>query len=1160
MIKRLLTIVVLLSFFAGFAQAKLMEKGAAKREIEQPQSVAAVPNRIPPSYTFSRTPQALMTSYYDYMMGSYNGLPLQIVPDAAGGGYFMTYHGKRNPTSTRRVFYAYINSSGVLVNNNEITYVNNSEGYPTMVVDPVSGKPLYAWHANTDADPEFEVQFVSDAFLMGISGLFSDVETVIDNPITMQSPSGQFTYDNEFIWPTAITGPSPVANKRRVYVLGRNSADHSYAVSENPYIAYADFNGDDIEIGIPFVWNYTSIPEMNAWNVGTEWRRPFHSITCDDQGNLYYAGYHLAMNSNGSAYIDEPEMDVFKCPNYGQGTWIRESAFSNLPTWNPPSFPGGPGHFLNEGGIPYADNELTWSIINSSHLNAIVDDLGRIHVPATFAFGTTQHSYYPALQVMKEFVFNPNTNQFAINDVFPRKNPDDTYNQCFQPWDRESPWGVPEYNNGELLIEYHYPFPYWDDAVHLDAMMFHYNNLKMTQGNGEGMLAIVWQDSQRARMINEYGDLNYSSFADTPEICISVSPDNGETWSDPIIINNVETPQFSGLKPMWVYPANKIKYTGMQGNQKVGKLGLMFFNDYTWGSNVIDQPVHYVNDGGQVMFAELEIIFPESGPAPTDPFGSPLILSGSMSVMAQVSINNVPATDGDILAAFVTVDGIQQLRGKTPVQVISGVAGCLLQVFTENNDEVITFKVWNHSNHQILSDVNTLVSEVNGTVGSYPNNLYQINAGMSTQQVASPTFNPPAGTYSSGRNVTISSTTPGAQMRYTINGAEPTLSSTLYSAPVQINSTTTLKAKAFLSGWEPSATTMGVYTITGTLATPVFAPAAGTYTTAQNVTIACATGGSQIRYTTNGSEPGASSTLYNAPIPISATTTLKARAFLTGWEPSVTATGVYTITGTVATPVFAPAAGTYTTTQNITIGCATGGSNIRYTTNGTEPTASSTLYNAPIPINTTTTLKAKAFLNTWAPSATATGVYTITGTVAAPEFSPEAGEYTEPVDVVITCATPAVQIRYTTDDTEPGPASTLYTAAIHLVENTTVKAKAFLAGWEPSATATVYYEIKVGNPDGPEAPIVTGIQEVYPNPCATNLTLKLGTCEVHQDYQLKIYNIRGRRVYHAGGNAKGNFELTWDGRDDSGARLAPGVYLISFTTGKQQSSRKVVLQ
>lgn len=105
--------------------------------------------------------------------------------------------------------------------------------------------------------------------------------------------------------------------------------------------------------------------------------------------------------------------------------------------------------------------------------------------------------------------------------------------------------------------------------------------MKITEGNGHGMLAVVWQNCRRAKRYNADGDTDYSPWANTPEIWISVSSDNGDHWSEPIKLNNIETPEFAGLKPMWVYPANKVKYVGMQGNQKIGKLGIMFYNDFT---------------------------------------------------------------------------------------------------------------------------------------------------------------------------------------------------------------------------------------------------------------------------------------------------------------------------------------------------------------------------------------------------------------------------------------------------------------------------------------------------------------------------------------------------------------------------------------------------
>ena len=168
---------------------------------------------------------------------------------------------------------------------------------------------------------------------------------------------------------------------------------------------------------------------------------------------------------------------------------------------------------------------------------------------------------------------------------------------------------------------------------------------------------------------------------------------------------------------------------------------------------------------------------------------------------------------------------------------------------------------------------------------------------------------------------------------------------------------------------------------TQTVATPTFSPAAGTYTSAQNVTIACGTSGAEIHYTLDGSNPTASSTKYTAPITISATTTVKAIAVKSGMNNSAVASATYTINNSPtapATPTFSPAAGTYTSAQNVTIACATEGAEIRYTLDGSNPTASSALFNGPIVISTTTTVKAIA-IKSGVSSSVATAVYTIQG-------------------------------------------------------------------------------------------------------------------------------------------------------------------------------------
>ena len=77
------------------------------------------------------------------------------------------------------------------------------------------------------------------------------------------------------------------------------------------------------------------------------------------------------------------------------------------------------------------------------------------------------------------------------------------------------------------------------------------------------------------------------------------------------------------------------------------------------------------------------------------------------------------------------------------------------------------------------------------------------------------------------------------------------------------------------------------------VAAPSFNPPGGeTYTTAQNVTISCATEGATIFYSIDGSTP---SIPYNGPVNIAATATLKAKASKSGWTDSQITSAVYTI-------------------------------------------------------------------------------------------------------------------------------------------------------------------------------------------------------------------------------------------------------------------------
>ncbi|MDH4200646.1 MAG: chitobiase/beta-hexosaminidase C-terminal domain-containing protein, partial [Spirochaetia bacterium] len=178
-------------------------------------------------------------------------------------------------------------------------------------------------------------------------------------------------------------------------------------------------------------------------------------------------------------------------------------------------------------------------------------------------------------------------------------------------------------------------------------------------------------------------------------------------------------------------------------------------------------------------------------------------------------------------------------------------------------------------------------------------------------------------------------------------------------------------------------TPVGSTTSTTTAASPQFSPVAGTYDVDQSVVITCATSGATIYYTTDGSSPSASSSVYSAPISVAGNgtaMTIQAYAEKSGMNNSPVASALYNIAyPSAAAPTFSPLPGSYTTTQSVSIS-STAGATIYYTIDGTTPTTASTVYSVPISVTgsgTSTTIKAFAVKAGLLASAVSTGVYTI---------------------------------------------------------------------------------------------------------------------------------------------------------------------------------------
>ncbi len=163
-----------------------------------------------------------------------------------------------------------------------------------------------------------------------------------------------------------------------------------------------------------------------------------------------------------------------------------------------------------------------------------------------------------------------------------------------------------------------------------------------------------------------------------------------------------------------------------------------------------------------------------------------------------------------------------------------------------------------------------------------------------------------------------------------------------------------------------------------------------------------------------------------------------------------------------AAPVFSPAAGSYSTPPSVTLSAASG-TTIYYTTDGTMPTTSSTVYSGAITVDQgTTTIQAIAVAPGASQSAVASARYVVGSVTAPPTFTPAAGTYATAQSIQLADSTPNAVIHYTTNGTAPTSASPVYSSPITVTATTTVKAIAIATGTLASSTASATYTIQAG--------------------------------------------------------------------------------------------------
>jgi peptidoglycan/xylan/chitin deacetylase (PgdA/CDA1 family) len=418
--------------------------------------------------------------------------------------------------------------------------------------------------------------------------------------------------------------------------------------------------------------------------------------------------------------------------------------------------------------------------------------------------------------------------------------------------------------------------------------------------------------------------------------------------------------------------------------------------------------------------------------------------------------------------------------------------------FTVSTTTTVKYRAWDNA-----SNVETTRSQP-----------IQIDSIAPTSSIACNGASCSSSPYADAVTVTLSATDAAsgvATIRYTTDGSDPTAASTPYSGPISVSETTTVKYRSWDNAGNVEATKSQVVQVVQTPADtepPASsiscnggACSSGWYGDAVTVSLAATdadSGVAAIRYTTDGSDPTASSPAYTTPFTVSATTTVKYRA----WDNAgnVEATNSQLIQVDTEAPTSAIACDGASCTSgwqggpvSVSLSATDTGSGvaaIRYTTDGSDPTTASATYTAPFTVSATTTVKYRAWDDAGNVEATNSEIIQIDTTAPASAIACNgstcsSNAYSAAVTVTLSASdaeSGVAVIRYTLDGSNPTASSTAYSDPITISETTTVKYRAWDNAGNAETTNSQLVEVvqPVPDTDAPTSSIACNL-----SPCST---------------------------------------------------------------------------
>ena len=272
------------------------------------------------------------------------------------------------------------------------------------------------------------------------------------------------------------------------------------------------------------------------------------------------------------------------------------------------------------------------------------------------------------------------------------------------------------------------------------------------------------------------------------------------------------------------------------------------------------------------------------------------INGGEASQFSVISSGNtLPLAEKTIAEILADHAGTQMLQS-TRVQIVNATIGTI----NTSNNTPLTQGESTTNIYKVPSLTGITAGDavdVIGVIGCY--NAPQLRVAYASDVTIhqNPTYNVTVATGITNGTVTVDPATAEEGATITVT-ATPATGYELATLTYTYGTTTNDIDQTTMQFVMPAAnvTVNATFTELAHVANPTFTPASGTFITAQQVTIACATEGATIYYTLDGSDPTTESTVYTEAFAVESTTTVKAMAAKEGMNNSDVVSATYTIT------------------------------------------------------------------------------------------------------------------------------------------------------------------------------------------------------------------------------------------------------------------------